>query len=168
MTELLSDAEIARRVESIRDHVTTRIPVERARRKKRAWVVSGVVAAAVAVAGAALVIRASDDVIKYEVRCYESASLESDYGQMKSDLWVGENGDSGRGEVDPAVNCGDLWRMGLVGQPTPPANPNTANFEVPELVGCELANGMAAGFPRGDSTASATEFCNELGLAPCE
>ena len=43
-------------------------------------------------------------------------------------------------------------------------DPNAANFPVPELVGCTLSNGVGAGFPRGDSTATSEEFCRDLGL----
>ena len=72
--------------------------------------------------------------------------------------------EASRDVLDPVTICGDLWRMGLVGQDAAPADPNTANFPVPELVGCTLANGIGAAFPRGDSTATSEEFCRDLGL----
>ncbi|MGC4174002.1 hypothetical protein [Demequina sp.] len=168
MNELLSDAEIARRVGSIRHNVARQIPIERKRRNKRIWIVSGVVAAAVAATGAALVVRAASNVIKYEVRCYEAPSLDADYGQVQSAPWVDDNGNTGQPEVEPTTECAELWRAGLVGQPTPPDDPNSASFDVPELVACELPDGSSAVFPRETSSATNKEFCNELGLAPWE
>ena len=68
----------------------------------------------------------------------------------------------------PSVDLNDriaaMWRMGLIGQGTPPTDPNNTHLPVPDLVGCTEHNGVGAGFPRDGSTASTDDFCTHLGL----
>jgi len=166
MNTFMADDEVRLRVTSIRVSLAGEIVRERARRRKRRIITASAIGAAVVLTGAALVIEATSDQVHYEVFCYETQDLDGKYTQVQSALGVDDHGNAERTEVDPVETCGDMWRMGALGQATPPADPNTANFEVPELVGCTLPNGMAAGIPRGDSTSSNTDLCNELGLTP--
>lgn len=168
MSTFLSDEDIDLRVRSVRDSLATEIPRARSKRRKRRVIIAGAATAAAALTGAALVIHATNDQIHYEVTCFESADLNSKTVQVQSALGVDDHGHADRTETDPIESCGEVWRMGLLGQPTPPPDTNTANFDIPELVGCTLPNGASGGFPRGESAASVTEFCNELGLAPWE
>jgi len=165
MSEVLSDEEVTRRVGAIRSSLAVTIPLARTRRRRQI-AIAAAVGAAVALTGAALVVKATSDQVHFEVTCYEHASLDSNFTQAGSVLGVDENGVPGRTRVDPVSTCGDLWRMGAIGQETRPDDPNTANFDVPELVGCTLPNGESAGFPRDGSTASDSDFCHKLGLAP--
>jgi hypothetical protein len=165
MTSLLSDEEVQRRVHLIRSDLAVAIPKARTRRRRRI-VIAAAVGAAGVLTGAALVVHATSDQVHYEVTCYEHASLGADFTQAGSVLGIDDNGKSSRAEVDPVATCGDLWRMGALGQETRPEDPNAANFDVPDLVGCTLPNGASAGFPREGSTASARDFCHDLGLAP--
>lgn len=167
MTDILSDQEVTRRVSAIRSEVVAAIPRARARRRRKI-AIAAVAGAAVALTGAALVVRATSEQVRYEVTCYEHASLDSSFTQALSILGIDDNGVPGRSEVDPVATCGDLWRMGALGQEVRPEDPNTANFDVPELVGCTLPNGASAGFPREGSTATRVDFCHDLGLAPWE
>jgi len=168
MIDMLSDDDIRARVDAIRAEVVEAIPRERARRRRRFGVIAGAAAAAVAITGGALIVRASNDAITYEVVCYDGPSLSANSVQVESALGVDQSGGADRTATDPVVTCGDMWRMGLIGQEELPVDPNAANFDVPDLVGCTLPNGIAAGFPRGASTFDNRDFCNELGLAPWE
>ncbi|MGC4174480.1 hypothetical protein [Demequina sp.] len=165
MSDLLSDEEVIRRVRAIRSDLAAAIPRARTRRRRKI-AIAAAIGAAVALTGAALVVHATSEQVHYEVTCYEHASLDSHYTQAGSAPWVDDNGVSGRAEVDPVATCGDMWRMGVIGQAARPEDPNNANFDVPALVGCTLPNGASAGFPREGSTATDHDFCNKLGLAP--
>lgn len=166
MTSILSDEEVTRRVSVIRSEVKLAIPHARTRRRRTRIAAAAAVSAAVVLTGATLVVNATSDQVHYEVTCYEHASLDSNYTQAGSILGVDDKGQASRTRVDPVATCGDLWRMGVIGQEKRPDDPNTANFDVPDLVGCTLPNGESAGFPREGSIASDSEFCNKLGLAP--
>ena len=165
MSIVLSDQEVAQRVSAIRAEVVAAIPRARGRRRRHI-AIAVAIGAATALTGAAIIVHATSEQIHYEVTCYEHASLSSDYAQAVSVLWIDDNGVAGRTEVDPVATCGDMWRMGSLGQDVPPQDPNSANFPVPALVGCTLPNGASVGFPREGSTASDVDFCKKLGLAP--
>lgn len=166
MSDQLSEADIRGRVDAIRNAVLEAIPRERARRRRRTGVITGVMAATLAISGGALIVHASDDAVTYGVVCYDGPSLSAGSVQVESALGVDRSGSADRTATDPVATCGDMWRLGLIGQEQLPPDPNAANFDVPDVVGCTLPNGIAAGFPRGTSTFDDHDFCTQLGLAP--
>jgi hypothetical protein len=137
-------------------------------RARKAAVAAGA-AGAVAVAltgGAIAVVQATQDQVSYSVQCYDAASTNAHFTTVGTPIATDNvTGEESRDATNPVTTCGDIWRMGLIGQDAAPADPNAADFAVPELVGCTLGNGVGAGFPRGDSTATSEEFCRDLGLA---
>lgn len=136
------------------------------RARKAASVVGISVLAAALTGGTIAVVQASQDEVTYSVQCYEAASLDADFATVGSPTATDrKTGEARRDPTDPVSTCGDLWRMGLVGQEAAPADPNAADFPVPAIIGCTLSNGVGAGFPRGSSTSSDRNFCRDLGLA---
>jgi len=173
-TETLSDEEIATRVERSRFEVMRTVEAELpmlARRHRRRVGITIAVAGAAALAltaGTIAVVQATREQINYSVLCYSGASTSSSYTTATDPTATNtKTGQTDRKATDPVSVCGETWRMGLVGQkPDPQRDPNTANFPVPKLVACTTANGVGAAFPRGNSSATGTDFCNSLGLTP--
>lgn len=162
------DARLAR----VRGSILEALPSTRTHRFSRAGRVTMVVAGAslfaVALTGGTIAaIQASQEDVDYSVQCFDAASMSA----TSTTVVLAEATDNETGEVvprdaiDPAETCGEMWRMGFLGQESAPTDPNSANFPVPELVACVLDNGVGAVFPREDSTASSQSFCRDLGLA---
>jgi hypothetical protein len=173
-TEILSDEEIATRVEWARSEVMRTVeddaPALTRRHRRRVGIAIAVagVAALALTAGTIAVVQATHEQTTYSVLCYSGASTSSSYGTAADpNATNARTGQTDRQAADPVSVCGDMWRMGLVGQkPDPQRDPNTANFPVPQLVACTTANGVGAAFPRGGSHASKADFCDSLGLTP--
>jgi hypothetical protein len=173
MNRMPDDDDIARRLGEARAAVLATIPTVRSPRISRQGR-AGVAIAAAAVAvlgltgGAVAVIQATHEQVAYSVQCFAGASL----GSASTTVTVPEATDrttgaaGSRPTTDPVADCADAWRSGLIGQASPPADPNTADFPVPDLVACTLRDGVGAGFPRGDSRLDDKAFCAVLGLAP--
>lgn len=170
-TGLPDEATEDARLAGIRSRLLGAVAQQRTPRFSRARkaTVAAFAAGGLAVAltgGAIAVVQASQEDINYSARCFPTASISDQYADVgaapATDIATGE--EASRDVLDPVMICGDLWRMGLVGQDAAPADPNAASFPVPELVGCTLANGIGAAFPRGDSTATSEAFCRDLGL----
>lgn len=107
--------------------------------------------------GAVAVIQATQEQIRTSVRCYAAPDLDARFTTAAIPTDAAD-------AVDPVGLCGDMWRAGIIGQPVIPADPNTADYPVPDLVACTLQDGTGSGFPR-EGAASAQAFCRELGLA---
>ena len=174
-TQTLSHEEIAtitRRARSgVMSVVETDLPARVRRHHRRVGIAVAVSAlAAVALtAGTVAVIQASHDQRTYSVQCYSQASTSSSFtttveGEATNSL-TGQK--AVRPVAEPLSVCGEMWRMGLVGQkPAPGQDPNTANYPVPQLVACTLSDGVGAAFPREGSIENQTDFCDALGLTP--
>ena len=167
----ISDQEIERRVTETRSLVLERIGATKPRRvssRTRAGVAIAVASAGVLslTAGVVVVAMATPEQVSYSVNCYEKASLSSTYTTATDPEATSSNGTVTRTRTNPISSCAAMWKMGLLGQATPPSDPNTAHFPVPALVGCTMANGVGAGFPRGQSSDSDADFCSGLGLTP--
>lgn len=169
-TRIPDDIDIDARLADIRSQLLAAVKQERTPRFSRTGKVgvAAIAAAGLAVAltgGTIAVVQATQEQISYSIQCYEAASLNADFTTIGTPTATDSvTGEESRDATDPVSTCGDIWRMGLIGQDAVPADPNTADFPVPELVGCTLNNGVGAGFPRGGSTATVEEFCQNLGL----
>jgi len=169
-TRIPDDVTEDARLAGIRGRVLRAIATERTPRFSRAQKATVAVVAAGALAagltgGALAVARATQEQISYTVECFEAADLSSRFTTVSSPTATNlTTGEESRNQTDPVATCSEMWRMGLIGQDSVPADPNAAQFPVPALVGCALADGVGAGFPRGSSTAGAEEFCGDLGL----
>jgi hypothetical protein len=164
--------DIDERLARMRGNILEALPSTRTHRFSRAGRVTILVAGsslfAIALTGGTIAaIQASQEDVDYSVQCFEAASRSAE----STTVVLAEATDNETGEIvprdaiDPAETCGEMWRMGFLGQESAPADPNAANFPIPELVACVLDNGVGAVFPREDSTASSESFCRDLGLA---
>jgi len=164
-----SEEEVTARLAAARRNVLSQIPTapRRRRRLRRLGIgVAVLVGAATLTATAVAIHQATTEQITYSVDCFEKADMTSRSASVESSEATNNlTGATSREPTDPVTSCQDMWRMGLLGQMTPPADPDTADFPVPDIVACKEANGVGAGFPRGDSTLSNAEFCQDLGLA---
>lgn len=169
-TRLPDEATEDARLAGIRSRLLGAVAQQRTPRFSRArkTAVAAIAAGGLAVAltgGAIAVVQATQEQISYSVQCYDAASINANFTTVATPTATDNvTGEESRDATNPVTTCGDIWRMGLIGQEAAPADPNAANFPVPELVGCTLSNGVGAGFPRGDSTATSEEFCRDLGL----
>lgn len=171
MTMSDEETDLAARLAAARRNVLATIADERtprfSRRGKLA-VVAGAGALALGVTGGAIAIAAAPpEAVAYSVQCYEAADLGSRYTTLGHPIAIDDatGEEQNRDTTDPVADCGEMWRMGVVGQDEVPDDPNAAQFPVPELVGCTLPSGVGAAFPRGESSARDDEFCGALGLA---
>ena len=171
MTRLPDEDEITARLASVRDVVLGASAGFAKRRLSRLTRVGLIVGASIVgvlglTAGTIAVVSASQEAISYSVNCYTADSLSAKYTTVASaEATNNATGQTDRPKTNPVTTCADMWRMGVIGQPAVPKDPNTANFPVPDLVGCTLSNGVGAGFPRPDPTISNKELCDSLGLA---
>lgn len=165
-----TDIDVEARLATVRANLLTAVPKIRTRRFGTAGRVgialgSATVLVGALTGGAIAVIQATQEQVSYSVRCYSGSSLSADFTTVANpeatNLGTGE---ISRDRTDPVSTCGDIWRSGLLGQEITPSDPNGGDFPVPELVGCELDNGIGAGFPLEGSMASATTFCEDMGL----
>jgi len=116
-------------------------------------------------AGTLAVVRASQDQINYSVVCYEGETLTSRTVTIESPpLFDADGSPAPRVQADPVSTCENMWRMGIVGQNDSPADPNLAEFPVPNIVGCRQTNGVAAGFPRAFTSVTEEYFCARVGM----
>ncbi len=165
--EVIEDAQLA----GIRSRVLGAVAQERTPRFSRArkGAIAAITAGGLAVAltgGAIAVVQATHEEVSYSVQCYDAASVNAHFTTVGTPIATDiVTGEESRDATDPVATCGEMWRMGLIGQDAAPDDPSAADFTVPELVGCTLENGIGAGFPRGDSAATSEEFCQNLGLA---
>lgn len=173
-TRIPSDQELTARLAAVRtrllETVATVRPVRFSRGARIGFAAAaGIVLAAGLTGGTIVVIQATQEVITYSVQCYEGASLSSDFITVgHSEATEGPIREVTPVPTDPVETCTDVWRRGLIGQETPLSDPNTPDLPAPEIVGCTLTDGIGAGFPIEDSTATAEDFCRSLGLAPWE
>jgi hypothetical protein len=174
-TDTLSDEEIAARTARVWANIVLEIQgdmpaLERRHRRRVGFTIAAAGAGALALtAGTLAVVQATHEQTTYSVQCYSQASTSSTYGTASEPLPINSaTGHAGtRAAVDPVSACGHMWREGLVGQqPDPQRDPNSANFPVPPLIACTLANGVGAAFPKGDSNDNQASFCDSLGLTP--
>jgi hypothetical protein len=171
MTTLPDEDEITARLAMVRGVVlgtSAGVHMRRTNHATRVGLIVGASAVGVLglTAGTIAVVNATQDQISYSVNCYSADSLTSSYTTVQSPTATNSaTGQTDRAVTDPVTTCTDMWRMGLIGQSTKPADPNSANFPVPDLVACALSNGVGAGFPRTDSTISDKDLCDSLGLA---
>ena len=112
-------------------------------RARKATIAAIAVGGLVLTGGTIAVVQATQEQIDHQVRCFEAADLGSNYTDVAEA--IGIDSTTGRQEVAPA-------------------DPNVANFPVPELVGCALPNGIGAAFPRENHSTLAEDFCRDLGL----
>lgn len=169
MTTPIPDEVVQARLRVVRSQLMRAVTHERTPRYSRARKAT---IAAIAVGGLLLtggtiaVVQATQEQIDHQVRCFEAADPDSNYTDVAEAISIDSN--TGQQEtrrvLDPETVCGDMWRMGLIGQEVAPADPNAANFPVPELVGCTLPNGIGAAFPRDNRSAPEQELCRDLGL----
>lgn len=171
MTRMPDDIDIAHRLGKTREKLLLALPTTRSPRLRHRSRL-GLVAAGSAVfvlgltGGTLAVVHATQEQVSYSVQCFAGPSLNSSSTTIghpeatdRTTETVAE-----RPLTDPIADCTFAWKAGLIGQKTAPADPNSANFAVPDLVACTLTNGVGAGFPRGDSTLSDNAFCDGLGL----
>ena len=167
----VTEAEILRGIADAREHVLGQIQTVRSPRHSRRFrVIRATAIAAIAAlmltAGGIAVLRASFEDVSYSVACYDGPGTYTAPVTVSAPAPMATDGtEAPRTRVDPVETCGEMWRMGLIGQEETPADPNAANFPVPALVGCVQANGVGAAFPRDDLPESDTLACGLLGLA---
>lgn len=169
MTTPIPDDVVQARLRTVRSQLMTAVSHERTprySRARKATIAAIAVGGLVLTGGTIAVVQATQEQIDHQVRCFEAADLGSNYTDVAEA--IGIDSTTGRQEarrvLGPETACGDMWRMGLVGQEVAPADPNAANFPVPELVGCTLPNGIGAAFPRENHSTLAEDFCRDLGL----
>lgn len=156
MTHLPRDQEVAEQLSRVRlDVLSATHRVRSPRRSTRFRVTRNLAIGAVAIgaltAGTVAVATAPSQYLDTFSVCYEEADLSSQHFDVLED------------HTDPITACSASWRVGQLGQ-NGSADPNDANFPVPELAACELRNGVAAVFPREDAE-SDQGLCEALGLA---
>jgi hypothetical protein len=128
--------------------------------------VSGLAAVALTV-GTFAVAQAVRPQTALSVLCFEHASTSSGY--TTAAMGSATNAPTGqidhRGDADPVAVCASAWRVGQVDRKVDSGrDQKTAQFPVPQLVACTMANGVGAAFPREGSHATAARFCDSLGL----
>lgn len=168
-TRIPDDVDVTARLAAIRPRLLREVDHERTPRYSRAGKAAF---AAIAVGGLVLtggtiaVVQATQEQVDYSVRCYAAADLGSNFTDVArpiaTDTTTGQQ--MPRQVLEPENACGDMWRMGMIGQEVAPTDPNAAHFPVPELVSCTLQDGVGAAFPRENNTALAEAFCRDLGL----
>jgi hypothetical protein len=167
MMNLPDNDEVTARLAAVRRVVLAAAPTRRVVHPKRLALILSASAVAVIglTAGAVAVVQAGHEQITYSVACYVHDSVSGPVNTIGEPQGIDAAGHAApRTPTNPVTTCADMWRRGVVGQPAPPKDPNAANFPVPSLVGCTMADGIGAGFPREGSTASDSDFCNGLGL----
>lgn len=167
MTNLPDNDEVNARLAAVRRVVLTAAPTRRVVHPRRLALILSASAIAVIglTAGAVAVVQASHEQITYSVACYAHDSVSGPITGVGEPQGIDASGHAApRTPTNPVTTCADMWRKGIVGQPAPPKDPNVAHFPVPSLVGCTMADGIGAGFPREGSTASDSDFCGSLGL----
>lgn len=164
MTSLPNDREIERQLVRVRADVMAathhvRSPKRSTRFRVTRNLIVGGVAIAALTGGTIIVASENARVIDTYVFCYEAASLSSDRADVAAEV-------SDHITADPVATCGDLWRVGRLGQSgqIDPNDPNN-NFPIPALVACEGKDGVAAVFPRENAETSDQGLCEALGLA---
>jgi hypothetical protein len=172
ITKMPDDIEIARHLEKARGLILEALPTTRSPRltyrARLGIVVSGAAVVVLGISGGSLaVVQATHEQVSYSVQCFAGASTESSSTTIGhpqvTDRVTGVNGQ--RQSADPIADCSFAWKAGLIGQKSAPADPNSANFPVPDLVACTLPDGVGAGFPRVDRKLSDHALCESLGLS---
>ena len=171
MTRMPDDIDIARRLGNTRLALMAALPTTRSprisHRARVGVVLSGSAVAILGLTGGTLaVVQATQDQVSYSVQCFAGPSLDSSNTTISRPQATDRATGSGaaRQRTSPSADCAFAWKAGLIGQRVAPSDPNSANYPVPELVGCTLTDGVGAGFPRGDSKLSDSAFCDTLGL----
>lgn len=161
MIALPTDLEITRQLVPVREAVlAATLSVRSPRRSTRFRVTRNLIIAAAAIAaltaGSLIVARLSQNDIDHSAICFQHASLDS------YQVPISGAGDTTDEPLDPIRGCAFAWKLGNF-EPGGPPDPSTANFPVPELTACTLADGSAGVFPREGRPAE--DFCAALGLA---
>ena len=170
MNFLPSNDEVELQLSEVRHAVLAEIKKVRSPRHSSHFravraVAIGSVAIVALTAGALVIARASQDQINYSVVCYEGETLASRTVTIESPPSFNADGTPApRVRADPVSTCGNMWRMGIVGQPASSADPNQSEFPVPNIVGCQQTNGVAAGFPREFTSVTEEYFCARVGM----
>jgi hypothetical protein len=169
MITIPSDREVHDRLAHVRDAVEREIPRATRRTTIRRAGLAGAasVIGIAALAGAAYqVALASAHEVATTAICFESADLHSASTTVAlAQLQSADGGQPNQQAISPLEACGEMWRAGVIGQPQQPADPNTATFDVPQLVACTGPNGVADVFPRGDEQGDDASLCATLDLA---
>jgi hypothetical protein len=160
MSGLPDELEVEGRLARVRAEVLeathhVRSPKRSTRFRVTRNIAIGGVAIAALSAGTIIVANESAETIDAFVYCYEVADLGGD----RADAIL-------PAAADPALVCGEFWRVGRLGQEgrIDPNDPNN-DFPVPDLVACEGRDGVAAVFPRNDAETNDQGLCEALGLA---
>lgn len=164
-----SDEELTRRLADVRAVLLADLPRQRRWWRRRRVVVAVTGVAGLALAASALMVRqATPEQVLHTVVCYEEASTDSRTGTGYSAVATPTDGSgpAEQPEVDPLESCGVAWSGGLMGQPTPPADPNFAQYPIPELFVCKGTNGIPWVFPRSEGAAGKNQTCEAMHLDP--
>ena len=170
MNYLPRNSDVDVQLREVRHDVLTEIKRVRSPRRSSQFRVIralaiGITSIVVLTAGALVIVRASQDDINYSVACYKGETLGSGTVTVASaPIADSDDPQASRLRADPVATCENMWRMGIVGQSSAPADPNTAEFPVPDIVGCKQANGVAAGFPREFRSITDEYFCARVGM----
>ncbi|TBN56723.1 hypothetical protein EYE40_04525 [Glaciihabitans arcticus] len=170
MNYLPRNSDVESQLSEVRHDVLTEIKRVRSPRRSTQFRVIralalGLTATIALTAGALVIVRATQEQINYSVVCYSGETLGSQTVTVESPPVVdASDGKGTRLRADPISTCGNMWRMGIVGQDDSPEDPNTAQFPVPDIVGCEQADGVAAGFPREFRSITDEYFCARVGM----
>lgn len=161
MTTLPSDLDVARRLVTVRAAVIESTHhVRSPKRSTRYRTTRNLIIAAAAIAaltgGAIVAIQAAQATIATNAWCYHDATLDSDPMVV-----IGDDGSTD----DPYDLCAVIWRSDLWDPANNNADPNAGTNPVPDMVACELPDGVVGVFPRDGSAASTEDFCEALGLA---
>lgn len=158
-------ASIAR----VRANVLRTVGAEQAvARRQRVWRVaatSGVLVAVLGLTGGAIaVVRASQAEIDGSIRCFAAAAVNAEFTTVIEARVEGGSANPAFAERALEV-CAAVWRVGLIGdgEVKIPADPSQVDHPVPQLIACNLRDGVVGVFP---SDNAASEQCLALGLTP--